>query len=795
MKISYGWLKEFIPLKNSSPEEISRTLASIGFEVSSIVKYPHQIKNIVTAEILSVKPHPNADKLSLCSVSDGKKQYPIVCGAKNISKGDYVPLALSGAVLADGTNIKATTIRGVKSEGMLCSSKELGIDDDHTGIMILQRSVKPGKNIVDIVPLDDTVLDVEIPANRGDCLGHLGIARELAVKLKLPLTIPPVHTSDRTHKDIAFRVNILEKDLCSRYVASVLENVKLSGTPAGIKLRLERCGIRSVNCLVDITNYVMLEIGRPLHLFDYHKLSGKCITVRKAKDSEKICALDLKTYSLKSDMLVIADSTNPQAIAGIIGADGSGVSGSTGTVVLESAVFNPQNIRKARVALGLDTEASYRFERSSSYEMCELGNRRAVELIIKNTDGMLVCMHDIKAKEYVSPKIILREERIEQILSTKYKAGDVVDTLSRLGLEVKLQPGDKNKVLAKIPSYRSDLKEEIDLIEEVARMQGYENIPSDMRTYNPNIAISDPLWQAENILRSFLLSQGIQEVLNYSICSKQVLEDTKSGKEPIKIVNPISAEYELLRSSMLPGLLNNLMHNYRNQVEDMKFFELGKVFSVESGLPEEVESLGIICTGLQNPSSWGKKGETVDFYYMIGIIEKLFSELGCEKSWSLRDSTEKYFHPAKSAVIAGDKGEVYAEVGLLNPALCQEFPNDIYYAEIDISKPISAGPGIKKTFKAFTRLPVSKRDISIVAPEKIHYREIADKILSLQEKLNIEVELFDLYRGDKIDTGKKSLGLRLYISHPGHTLSDEEINKKISEIVTGLKSIKVSLRS
>jgi len=582
MKISYCWLKEFIDIESISPDKLAEIMSSIGLGVESLTKPETKITNVIIGKILNIDKHPNADRLLLCKVTDGKKEYSVVCGAKNISVGDIVPFALPGAVIAKGTKIETTKIRGVESHGMLCSGEELNIEEKSEGILILNNEqVSIGDELTKYYSVNDTIIDIETPANRGDLLGHLGIARELSAKLKIPLKLPPTTISTKFSNNVEFKLDVIATELCSRYIATMIDNIEVKPSPIEIQLRLKHCGLRPINNIVDITNYVLLEIGHPLHAFDYKKLSQNHIIVRQARDNEQILALDNKTYTLDSDMLVIADATQPQAIAGIIGGELSGVTETTKIIILESALFEPQNIRKTCKKLGIVTDASYRFERNASYEMCNFANDRAIELINRIANGRVLTKSEYSIK-YIPRKIMLRQQQIPRILSVEYPIKDVTDTLTRLGLNIVSQSADKSMIMIEVPSYRNDLKEEIDLIEEIARIQGYETIQPSLKTYQLHKTIKNSVWELEKIIRKFLSSCGLQEVINYTFISQQDIDKLmwlKTKRKPVKIANPVSSDFEFLRNSMIYGLINNMLYNYRtHNPKSIKLFELGKIF-------------------------------------------------------------------------------------------------------------------------------------------------------------------------------------------------------------------------
>ncbi len=794
MKVPYNWLKEFISIDNYSPEEIAKILLSIGFEVSDIATIKTNLKNIVTAEIKSITPHPNADKLTICNVYDGKSEHTVVCGAKNIKQNDIVPFALPGAQLSDGTEIKTTTIRKIKSEGMLCSSKELGIDEDHSGIMILPKDTPVGKKFANIFDdLDDNVFDIEIPPNRPDCLSIIGIARELSAKLKLNLKMPEIYHTENTDDSVS--VEIAEPLLCKRYIACLLKDVQVKQSPVEIKLRLKKCGLRPINNIVDITNYVLLEIGHPLHAFDFEKLSGNKIIVRKAKQKEKILCLDGKVYQLDEEMLVISDIEKPQAIAGIIGSETSGITESTKDILLESAIFKPQNIRQTRQKLNIITESSYRFERGCTWDNCNISSKRAIYLLTKYANARFISRNDVYSEKFTKETITLSIKKMNSLLSTSYDKKETADILTRLGMEIELH---QENLVVSAPSHRIDIKEDVDLIEEVARIKGYEEIPVKVcANALPFYNIPQPILNIQNIVRNFLLSQGFWETLNYGFNTESdylKLKEFGFNKVPIEIENPLSKETQFLRISLLPELLKNLTTNIDNQFEDIKLFEIGKTFFVEKEKIKELNVAGVIATGTITKFHWKYKPEKIDFDYFNGLIQTLLlKELKLLFNLSNQGS-DLFFSERKAVCLSINNNTIFAIYGLLNHEFHPKIHKNIYFAEIYLD-PIVKEYSSEKIFVSYSQFPKSRRDISIIVPENIMYAEIVGEILDCEtEELKITPELFDVYFGKNIPENTKSLGITLNFNHSKKTLTDEEVNRKVEEILAKLAKLGISLR-
>ncbi|MFH2070390.1 MAG: phenylalanine--tRNA ligase subunit beta [Elusimicrobiota bacterium] len=795
MKISYNLLGKFISLGNHSPEGLAEILLGLGFEVSGTSTPPAIDKeNIISAVIESVEKHPSADNLTVVSLDDGRSKHSVICGAKNVSPGDIVPLALPGAVMADGTRINAATVRGIKSPGMLCSSKELGIDDDHSGILILPDGTPSGKPVYKLLGFDDVLLEIDVPPNRPDCLSHIGIARELSAKLATPLKYPDLHKIEKGTNNL-FPVEITEPGLCMRYIATVIRDVRTQPSPPSLRIFLKACGIRPVNNIVDITNYVLLEMGHALHVFDMDKLSGQKIVVRRANAGEKINALDGRTYTLAGDMLVIAD-TKPQAIAGIIGAETSAVDYSTKNVLLESAVFSPQSIRSTRQKLGISTEASYRFERGSSWTVCETAMRRAVRKLKESKTGNVVSSNDVHGVETKPLKIPVRPEKVNAVLATNYEKKEIADVLSRLEFSIEPQ---QDYISVEVPGHRQDIGREVDIIEDIARVMGYETIPTSSR-YSVTAPLKNRSDETiEKTFRQVLSGRGFAEATNYTLVSGAALAGIKTTRVPVEIENPISAEYQYLCTTLLSGLLQNVFHNINNQFRDIKLFESSRVFAVVDQRPVELPALGIICMGDVLPEHWGIKPHAVDFYYIKGIVEELLDCAGFD-GWRLDTGRPGmlsgcFLQNNYCTVTDKSGGNVCVEIGMLDSLIHPEYQGEIYYAEL-YPETIKGLHPKGRIFSPYPVFPKSKRDISIVIPEDIEYAAVDGVIRETAgESVNIEVVLFDIYRNEKIGRDKKCFGIRLTLTGKKHTLTDADINGEIERILSALKPMGITLRS
>ncbi|HPK54458.1 MAG TPA: phenylalanine--tRNA ligase subunit beta, partial [Smithellaceae bacterium] len=583
MLVSLKWLKDYVDI-DLTPAELAEALTMAGLEVDEIKVVKPAFTGVVAAEILSVKPHPAADKLSLCAVTDGSLNYPVVCGAKNIKAGDIVPLAKIGATIPGGYTIKASVLRGEKSDGMLCSAAELEIGDDASGIMQLPHDITPGAPLEDALDLGDTVLDIGITPNRADCLSMVGIAREAAAitgkKIKLPVVAIRENEDDMKK---ATSVQIIDADLCPRYTARMIKNVKVGPSPVWMKTRLEAAGLRAINNVVDVTNFVMLEMGQPLHAFDFRFLEEGRIVVRRSKQDEEFVSLDGKTRKLPADTLLICDGVKPVAIGGIMGGLNSEVKEDTQTVLLESAYFNPVSIRRSARKMAMPTDAAFRFERGIDPEGVLRALDRAAQLIADTSGGSIYknCIDEYPQKIVVPSNIPLRLGRINEIIGAKIKGNDVVRILKSIGMDVKKE--GRGRYLVTPPSSRVDITGEIDLIEEIARLYGYDLIPMTL----PDAAITEmanlPRLDLEERIRKLLTGSGYTEIINFSFISPAsvnilCLKENDPRRRLVYIKNPLAEDQAVMRTTMVFGLLDTLKKNANNGCSSLKIFEMGKIF-------------------------------------------------------------------------------------------------------------------------------------------------------------------------------------------------------------------------
>jgi phenylalanyl-tRNA synthetase beta chain len=781
MKISYNLLKEFVDFE-LSPKELASLLTSIGIE-ASVISQGCGWTNVVTAKVLNVQKHPSADKLSLCKVSDGTKEYSIVCGSKNIALGQTVPLAKIGAVLPGNFEIKKSKIRGVESEGMICSQKELGVKEELEGIFVLDDKTKIGVPLEDVLGEIDSILEIEITTNRGDCLSHLGIAREIGAKLRKLVSIAKVEVL----KKLPLLNSIeIESNLCKRYIGSIICDVKVGSSPKWLTDILTKSGIRSINNIVDITNFVMIELGQPLHAFDLDKVSSKNIIVREAKESEKITALDGKEYNLEPGMLVISDEQKPIAIAGVMGGEFSGVDEKTERIFLESAIFDATSVRKTSKKLNLSSDSSYRFERGLGWDITELALWRAANLITEIAGGKQESIEDLHTVKYEKTKIPLRVERVSKILGYSVKEDEIGEILKFLGID--LQP--KGEVtICTIPSWRNDIKIEVDLIEEIARIKGYDAIPILKNThidysYTPNNSYLTAIVEE---FRTKLNGLGFSEALNCSFLEINELE--KFGlKYYYKITNPVSKENEVLRSSLLPGLFKNLMLNISQCVETVTLFEHGKVFDNRG----EKKTFAAIMYGKVWHEWWKWAQQKVtprfDFYFGGGIINNIL----LSQEFIIVENLDpaSYFHMGKTASLFF-RGKVVGQFGILNPSLTTDIKDEVFYFEMDLDPFENMCVKKNNFYKVYSKFPVVKRDISITADKFLQFTKIEKVIKKVMKSGGIlkDYSLFSVYNDEsKLGERKVSYSFRLSYKNDDKTLSDKEVNNDVSVLLNKLDS-------
>ena len=783
MKVSLKWLRDYVDVF-MPVDDLAEKLTIAGLEVSDIEVLGGDWQNITVARIIDIAPHPNADRLRLATVDLGGKQSTVVCGAPNLNIGDKVVFAYVGAKLVDGhsgesVQLKPAKIRGVLSEGMICSEKELGISDKHDGIMILPSDAPIGELLTTY--LGDTVLDIDVTPNRPDCLSIIGIAREIAALAKSKLRIPEVHYNELEDDIKSFAsVQVFEPELCPRYCASLLKGVKVGPSPMWLQQRLLACGMRPISNVVDVTNYVMLEYGQPLHAFDFKKLRGGQILVRRGKEGEVLTTLDGVERNLKSDLLVIADEAGAVAVAGIMGGVATEVTDDTTTVLLESANFNRTVIHNGAINLKLISEASLRFEKGISPELALVALRRATQLMMELTGAEVAGgVIDVYPGKRGTEPISLSTNDIKRIMGIEVTPDEMVKSLDLLGFTC--SPTESPLAMTfDVPWWRTDISCSNDLIEEVSRIIGYDNIPATMLSGPLPSYEEAPIMLLREKLRNILVSCGFQEVITYSLTNTNVTNwlspnrNLLDSTEPLRVANPMSRDLEYLRTTLRSGVLTVLARNQRYQQKKLRLFELGNVFLPRpSNLPKEKEMLCAVLCGLEDEMFWRGETKPVDFFVAKGLLETLLARLGLVVEFLPGD--DESLSPGKSAHIVVGK-EKLGVIGELHSRVAAGF--DIsevaFLIELDVEKLLSFVDDTH-SYRAIPRYPSVTRDIALILDKNIAYQQVYNIIRDFP--LITQISLFDLYRGEQIAENKKSLAFRLVYQSDTHTLSDEEVDE------------------
>ena len=789
MKLSYQWLRDWVALRLDAPA-LAERLTLAGLEVAALEPAGPALDKVVVAEITAVRPHPEApERLRLCRVDAGRRhgRFEVVCGAPNAVPGLRVPFALPGAVLPGGRTIETTEIRGVMSAGMLCSAAELGLAESASGLLELGREARPGETLAAALHLDDTILEVELTPNRGDCLSVLGLAREVAAltaaKLRPWRARPVAARTKRAHPIV-----LAAPTDCPRYCGRVIEGIDPEAvTPLWMRERLRRSGVRAIHPVVDVTNYVMLELGQPMHAFDLARLAGE-IRVRHAAAGETLELLDGRRVEVPAGALLIADAEKPLALAGIMGGAGSGVEACTRDIFLESAWFRPLAVARTARALGLQTESSYRFERGVDPALARQAIERATALLVEIAGGRPgpVLERTVRQKLPAAKPVRLRLARLERVLGTPLaRRARVRAILSRLGMRPKAA---KDGFTVMPPSYRFDLRIEEDLIEEVARIEGYEKIPAA----RPRIAVAPPGETETRLavarLRALLADRDYHEVITYSFVDPKLESLLAPGQPACRLANPLSPEMAVMRTSLWPGLLQAVIYNLNRQQTRIRLFEIGRRFRpVGEGDAEERAALGGVVTGEVWPRQWGAPNRPADFFDVKGDVEALLA-LGGRGAEAVRfqPAAHPALHPGRSAEILSN-GVRIGWLGELHPRVRDqlEIAQPVLLYELDLDALCSARLPV---FEPISRFPAIRRDLSVDLPEAVPASSVLEKVRDLAGNLLVNLELFDEYRGEGIDYGRKSLTLALTFQDSSRTLKETEVEAVMAKVVSGLEA-------
>ena len=798
MNVSIKWLKEYVDFE-LSPEALAERLLMLGMEIESIKRLGEGLDRVVVGRINSVQKHPKADKLVLCNVDVGSgTDAQIVCGAPNAREGLVAPIALVGAQLPNGLTIKRAKIRGEESGGMLCSEQELAISDEASGLMELPEDTQIGAPIVEALGLDDVMLELEITPNRPDCLSMIGVGREISVITGNPLKLPEIDVQEETvDTHNLTRVTIEDPELCPRYAARVIRGVKIGPSPTWLQRRLEAIGVGTISNIVDITNYVLMEYGHPLHAFDYHRLAENRIVVRRAKPGETLKTIDAEERELTPDMLVIADAEHPVALAGVMGGFDSEITDQTVDVLLESAYFHPPSIRKTSKALGMHTEASHRFERGADPEGVIPAINRAAQLIVEIAGGEICSgIIDVYPGERETPNIKLRPERVNFVLGTEIADDDICGILTRLGFAV----SDTFEV--RVPTFRPDVGQEIDLVEEIARVYGFDNIPTTLPRGDIPIPKVEPKADLRERVKTYLLQCGMMEAMNYAFYHPDVFDRLRlSSKDPLRqavqIANPLSVDQSIMRTTLLPSLLANAQRNRNHQINDVQFFECSKVF-IPNGTdeyPNEPEYVAGMITGNLGAGVYGDPFRPADFFDIKGIVEGMLNRCGVS-DYTITHTEHPTFHPGRRAEIRV-KDKTLCVFGEAHPEVLENYdlPSKAYLFELDFEKLVDVVE-LMKQFEPIPIYPSVNRDLAIVLDADIPASRPIDIIESTEGELVSSLHLFDVYTGEQVPEGKKSLAFAIEYRSTTETLTDEIVDRVHGGILERLEQeLGATLRS
>jgi len=794
MIVTYNWLKEFVDF-DFTVEELSHRLTMAGLEVDALDKIGEGLDDVVVARLLSVDRHPEADRLTLCRVTTGQEELQIVCGARNHKTGDLVALAQVGATLPGDFKIKKSKIRGVESMGMLCSEKELGLAEESEGIIILPEGLPLGTPVFTALELKDARFELGLTPNRPDCLSVVGVAREVAAMAETSLRLPrPVVVESGAPAMTAASVTIEDADACPRYAARLIRGVKIGPSPEWMVRRLEAVGQRSINNVVDVTNYVLMELGHPLHAFDFSLLRGGKIVVRRAGEGENFTTLDSQERTLKSSDLAICDAGGPVALAGIMGGENSEIRDETTDILLESAYFNPSTIRRTSKRLGMHTESSHRFERGADIDMVPVALDRAAALIAEVAGGAVAPgVIDIYPQPLEKRRLNISDRRTREILGVDLGLERIARLLSSIGLEVVRPVVDMphDAVLTVlVPTFRPDLEREIDLIEEVARLNGYDNIPETMPVSR---LVSHRPSKRRNLstqVRDLMVASGCAEMVNYSFIhpgmwDKLGLSSDDARRQTVQLLNPLSEDQSVMRTTLVPSLLETAARNLSYRSRDLHLFELRPVFLPQANeeLPKEPLRLGIVLCGRREREGWAQGGDAVDFYDLKGMIEQLVASLHISAVGWRADAGEPYLHPGKSAALLV-RNQPVGVLGEVHPRVLASFEIDtpLYLAEIDLDALLAAS-GRQGKIRPLSRFPDLTRDTALLLNESVTAVQLYEVYNKGKGKDAEELILFDLYRGQGIPEGKKSLAIRVRYRSAERTLTDEEVNTAHGRLV------------
>ncbi|MES9960235.1 MAG: phenylalanine--tRNA ligase subunit beta [Sedimenticola sp.] len=782
MKFSEAWLREWVNPEITT-EELADQLSMAGLEVDSVGSAAAEFEGVFVGEVLTREQHPDADKLSLCSVDAGQEEtLQIVCGAPNVAAGQKVPVAVVGAKLPGGFKIKKAKLRGVESRGMICSEAELGMAESSEGILELPADAPVGTDIRDYLSLNDRTIEVDLTPDRGDCLGMSGIAREVGVINRSPVTPPSIDTIAAVH-DQTFPVKLEAPEACPRYTCRIVRNVDPKAqTPLWMQERLRRSDLRPIHPVVDITNYVMLELGQPMHGFDLRELDGE-IRVRMAGQGEKLTLLDGSEIELRDDTLVIADASKPVAMAGIMGGEHSGVADDTVDILFESAFFTPTAIIGKSRSYGLHTDSSHRFERGVDPQLQISALERATQLLLDIAGGEAGPIVEEASESHIEqrPEILLRRERVAKVLGVKIDDETIVDILTRLEMSVESAESGWNVTA---PSCRFDISIEEDLIEEVGRIYGYTEIPLK-RTAAATVMEGEPE-VAFNLHRAkeVLVDRDYQEAITYSFISPEMHDLLDPGHGTVQLSNPISADMSIMRTSLWPGLLQTAVYNQSRQQGRVRVFESGLRFVQEGEQITQDPMLAALVTGPAVDEQWSGHGRQVDFYDLKADLEAILDLTGSPEAFSFAAAEHPSLHPGQSATVLRE-GEIVGWIGMLHPEIERKLglAGNTYLFEIRLDEKLE---GSLPAYEPLSKFPSIRRDIAVVVDQDVEFNSVEACVRRAAPKTLKDILIFDVYTGEKVDSGRKSLALGLILQETSHTLTDDEVDGVMELVLKAL---------
>ena len=799
MKISLNWLKDYIDLSGITTAELADKLTMSGLEVEDVIDQNEIYKNFIVGYVKEKKKHPNADKLSLCTVSTGEESYQVICGAPNVDTGQKVVFAPIGTIIPKGNfKISKAKIRGVESYGMICSEAELELSEDHSGIKVLSNGVKEGTPITEALELNDVIFEIGITPNRPDALSHIGVARDLAAIFNLELKLPSIEIEESpVDVNKLAEVEIVDEINCPRYSSKIVTDVVIKESPGWLKTRLKNIGLRPINNVVDATNYVMYETGQPLHAFDLDNLAGKKIIVRSTTKETNFVTLDSKERKLPPETLMICDSEKNVAVAGVMGGENSEVSSNTRNILIESAYFNPSSIRKASKNIGLSTEASYRFERGIDPNNTDFSAKRAAKLISGLSGGKVAKgIIDVYPNKIERKEVRIRFSRLNKLLGFNIPKNTVIDILKKLGMKIVFESDEEYRFL--VPTFRPDIEREIDLVEEIARINGYDNIPTQNKISITLDEKSDEAGITDKI-RSIAVGLGFYEIINNPLQGEKL-----SGivGNPIKILNPQSQDMQFLRTSLIPGGLETISRNIKVGEKNLSFFEIGNVFNKKTdeqiGSFEdftEENKLLFLSSGLVKKKEWNQAEISADFYHLKGLVNEFLFNFLLDNVLN-----DLYYHNVDRIfdykLVKSYKNSAIGSGGKVKKDVLKLFDieQDVYCFEFDINL-LKQIPAESKSFSELNKFPKVFRDFAFIFDKTVKYSDVKEYIKEKGSDILKTVEIFDLFESDRLGRDKKSMAFSLEYYSKERTLTEEEVEKDFNNLIVQVeKKFNATLR-